>query len=426
MKKGERGQVLILIILTAVVLFGVAALAVDGGRYYAERRRAQNAADAAALAAAFASTDSSKDWSQAAMGQAQENDYNDTNPAKQDGLIMDVHVHNPPISGKYQGNKQYYQVIIRNKVDFIFAQFVYNGKLEIQVEAVAKAEKEGNPYPGAAFVATSPHECNAVNFSGGGETTIDGGDVFSNSDGTGNCASGLQNGSGSLTVENGDIQVAGDWVTKGKSGSVSPKPAENVDQMEDPDLPVPDCKNGVLDRNKDYQDIYSKNHQLEPGSYDGIKITNGDWTMKPGMYCFTKTGFDFNGGSLTGIDVFLVINGGDVKVNGSGDVTLRRPDSLKDAAGVEWGGMLIYMPYSNQGGIDLSGGSSTSYAGTILAPGPRSSSKPKCTISGNAGSIGMNANIICNTLEVTGTAEVKINFNPKQNWQQPPRVSLSQ
>jgi hypothetical protein len=418
----ERGQVLIIIILSSVVLFGVAALAVDGGRLYAERRRAQNAADASALAAAFAATDK-KDWSQAAMGQVQENDYNDSNPAKEDTLQMDVHVHNPPISGPYQGKNEYYQVFIRNRVDMVFAQFVYSGNMEVTVEAVARARSMGNPYPGQAFVATNDSACSAIKFHGNGKTTIDGGDVFSNSDGTGNCASGLQNGSGSITVKNGDIQVAGDWVTKGNAGSVSPAPDEKVEQMEDPDLPVPDCDHNVPKRS---QDAYKNSHQLEPGSYAGIKITNGDWTMKPGMYCFTDSGFDFNGGSLTGIDVFLVVLKGDIKINGSGETTLRRPDSLKDYAGVEWGGMLIYMPYANDGGIDLNGGSSTNYTGTILAPGPRGSNKAKCSISGNSGSIGLSANIICNTLDVGGTADVMINYNPKQNWRLPPMVDLSQ
>jgi hypothetical protein len=418
----ERGQVLVIIILASVVLFGFAALAVDGGRFYAERRRAQNAADAAALAAAFASTEK-KDWSQAAMGQARENGYEDPNAAKEDSLRMDVHVHNPPISGLYQGKKEYYQVIIRNKVDFVFAQFVYAGNLEVTVEAVARARVVGSPYPGQAFVATNRTACRAVNFAGGGDTTIIGGNVFSNSGGQGNCASGLQNGSGSITVQNGDIQVAGDWVTKGGAGSVSPAPNENVDPMEEPDLPIPDCDNNVPARS---QNSYTSSKVLEPGRYTGIKITNGDWTMKPGMYCFTSTGFQFNGGSIQGIGVFLVVLGGDVKINGNGDTQLIRPDSLIDKAGNEWGGMLIYMPYANDGGIDLGGGSATNYTGTILAPGPRGSNKPKCTVSGNAGSIGLSANVICNTLDVTGTADVKVQYIPKQNWQMPPMVDLSQ
>ena len=42
-KQGERGQALILIVFAILGLFGVTALAIDGGNVYADRRRAQNA-----------------------------------------------------------------------------------------------------------------------------------------------------------------------------------------------------------------------------------------------------------------------------------------------------------------------------------------------------------------------------------------------
>lgn len=48
----EDGQVLVLFALSAVVLLGMASVAIDTGRFYSERRFLQNAADAAALAAA--------------------------------------------------------------------------------------------------------------------------------------------------------------------------------------------------------------------------------------------------------------------------------------------------------------------------------------------------------------------------------------
>lgn len=51
-KKLEKGQTLILIVVSAVVLIGMAALIVDGGYAYLNRRIAQTAADAAALAGA--------------------------------------------------------------------------------------------------------------------------------------------------------------------------------------------------------------------------------------------------------------------------------------------------------------------------------------------------------------------------------------
>ena len=53
-KKSEKGQALVLIVLAAMGLFGFAALSIDGGMVFSDRRHAQNAADTAALAAALA------------------------------------------------------------------------------------------------------------------------------------------------------------------------------------------------------------------------------------------------------------------------------------------------------------------------------------------------------------------------------------
>ena len=51
-RRGQRGQVLILFALCAVLLFGMAALAIDGSFGLVQNRRAQNAADFAAFAGA--------------------------------------------------------------------------------------------------------------------------------------------------------------------------------------------------------------------------------------------------------------------------------------------------------------------------------------------------------------------------------------
>jgi uncharacterized repeat protein (TIGR01451 family) len=53
-RRNEGGQVLVIIVVAFAALFAAAGLAIDGGRFYSERRFLQNSADAAALAAASA------------------------------------------------------------------------------------------------------------------------------------------------------------------------------------------------------------------------------------------------------------------------------------------------------------------------------------------------------------------------------------
>jgi Tfp pilus assembly protein PilV len=52
--RSERGQALVLIVIGIIGLVGITALSIDGGNAYFDRRRAQNAADTAAMAAGLA------------------------------------------------------------------------------------------------------------------------------------------------------------------------------------------------------------------------------------------------------------------------------------------------------------------------------------------------------------------------------------
>ena len=55
--KRSRGQVLVLVVLMLVGLIAMLALVLDGGSFYSQRRQAQLAADAGALAGARARCD---------------------------------------------------------------------------------------------------------------------------------------------------------------------------------------------------------------------------------------------------------------------------------------------------------------------------------------------------------------------------------
>jgi uncharacterized membrane protein len=106
-KFSEKGQALVLIVLSLVAIFGFAALAVDMGRLYSERRRAQTAADAAALSAAQAVT-VQHDFSQAALDSARLNGFNN------DESTNWVTVNNPPESGAYGPTSDFPESVRRN------------------------------------------------------------------------------------------------------------------------------------------------------------------------------------------------------------------------------------------------------------------------------------------------------------------------
>ena len=98
-RDSERGQAMILIVLTIVALFGFGALAIDMGQIYYARRTAQAAADSAALAAAFDAAAGSK---VAATAINRAIDIANTNGFNNDGVTNMVVVNNAPVeSGPY-------------------------------------------------------------------------------------------------------------------------------------------------------------------------------------------------------------------------------------------------------------------------------------------------------------------------------------
>lgn len=429
----EQGQALVLIVLAIVGLLGFAALAVDMGQVYAERRRAQNAVDSAALAWAYAS-------SQVPYGGAYTaSDITTALPAYeslfvngyQDTERVQITLWNPPVSGPYgpasgmdeEQREQYYQILLTTRVDQTFSQFIFSGSQNLTVEAVARSIPTTSISPGNAMMATGRTQCPGIIFNGGANTQVNGGNIFSNSsaDSTGSCYSGVTTGSsGSITVTNGDILVSGGW--SGNPGySVNPPYQTHVDHQDIPDVPLPNCSH-LPNRTQPA----SASIPMQEGVYSSITINNGNWTMEPGMYCLNGN-LTVNGGSLTGNGVMFVMNHGSVSLSGSADISLKRPNDYVDGANQHWGGMLIYMPEANHGGVDLAGNNGSSYMGTIFAPGPRNpNTKEKCNIGGNNTSIGVSASIICSTVGVAGNSSVTIFYEEEENYRLPPRVELVQ
>ncbi|MDX1601266.1 MAG: pilus assembly protein TadG-related protein, partial [Anaerolineales bacterium] len=93
-QRSESGQSLVLIALSAILLLGMSGLAIDGGILFSDRRHAQNAADSAAMAGAFAILQGN-DPVAAAYARAADNDFDDN------GTTNWVTVEYPPSSGPY-------------------------------------------------------------------------------------------------------------------------------------------------------------------------------------------------------------------------------------------------------------------------------------------------------------------------------------
>ncbi len=128
--KTEEGQAIVLLVFAIIGMLAFAALAIDGGIIYVERRSAQNAADNAAMAAALALCEEEADIATSAMTVASQNGYNDN------GVTNDVTVYFPPANGPYAGDADYVEVIIDSYLSGNFIHLVYKGSIQVQGRAV--------------------------------------------------------------------------------------------------------------------------------------------------------------------------------------------------------------------------------------------------------------------------------------------------
>ena len=462
----ENGQALVLIVLAIVGMMGFAALAVDFGKYYSERRRAQNAADAAALAAGFTSTRPiaglTPPYTQAEIDQA-------VNQAATDSLIhngfvnnpglVDIQINHPPLTGPYATdphNMDYYQIVIHAVVDKVFSQFVYTGPFEFTVEAITHiTQTTGIAGPNAIRVL-SPDACQSLMFDGdkekldangnviSGGIRVNGGNISSDST-AGNCpgrppetrgascTSGVQNGGGTITITGGSLNLSGTWRAQSGSGTVNGPINECQPQEPAITMPKPDCSYLPVVSQGSYNGDYSGENGapvLNPGQYiNGIKVTGNGTNihLTPGMYCLSGD-MSMTNGDLSGDGVMFYMAGGSFNVGGGTIANLTYPTSLPDHSlpGWNWAGMLIYMPLENTGQVSIGGGSSSSYSGTIFAPGlPPNNGTYKCDVGGSGTSLNVDSSIICYTLKVHGSATFHVDYNESRNFKFPASLDLT-
>lgn len=381
-KVPERGQALLLIVIGIVGLIGLTALAVDGGNAYADRRAAQNAADAAALAAALAKV-RGEDPTAAALARASANGYEGSG-------ANTVEVHYPPISGPYAGNSEYVQVIITSRVNTYFAPVVGIQEVTNRTEAVAHA-KPPTPvkmYAGNAVVSLAPHDCDATWVHGNAKLTVEGGGMYTRSDCT--AYAFRQVGSGQLIAPSISVVGGASW----SNGHVIPAPQTGAAALPDPVFPNPVCE-GNAER---------VGNKMTPGNYSGTFPPNGVQYLDPGMYCVNGD-FRLNGGdTLTGSDVVIVMLSGGVTWNGNSSANLRAPTNGP------FKGLLLYQPPSNTSTMTINGNSDMHLTGTILAP------SALVRLLGTGAVDGFQSQVVGYTVEFGGTSDGIIRYNDQQNY----------
>lgn len=406
--QSEKGQALVLVILAIVTLFGFAGLALDGGKAFSERRRAQNAADAAAYAAARAAADG-QNFSSAGFTLASENGYNN------DGSTNWVTVSNPPASGAYgpasgfslAERSEYYQVTISQSISPIFSQIFWGSNGRLTVEAVAKAADVA-PYSGTNALLSLQSTIGETGFVIDGNATIiiHGGNTWSNNN-------GIKNGN----AGNVEVYTSYDDSTYGSYNYVGEWPTDRRRQMHGnfvhapgpigvPDIPQPYCPSGGAPQTETWNGV---TYYLRQG--DSLPAT-----LSPGVWCITG---ELNSNTV-GTDVLVVLLDSGIRYTGNGDLQLTRANDLVDRNGNQYGGMVIYAPITNTNTFRFGGNSQSLFNGTVFAPGM------ECDFGGTPDGEYNNTAIICDTIKIHGNPEIRIIYRPEQNYRIAPTIELSQ
>ena len=402
----QHGQALIVIALALVGIVAMAGLVVDGGRAFLDRRSAQNAADAAALASAYARI-KSEDIVTAAMEAAAQNGYNN------DGVSNIVELYTPPKNGSHTGDIEYVQIIITSHLNTYFARVIGRNQITNIAEATArtKSAEVKELLNGQAVISLAPgSNCiNQLSFWVHGEATLDvsGGGVFVNSNNQ-SCAL-IQQGSGSIRLEEGySINVVGNASIQ-KTRLLTPEVTVGASPISYPPpffMPKVGC---------------NKEAEINP---DGISMSSGSWGdefpppgvthLDGGVYCLDE-GMHVTG-SLEGHNVTFKVTDGEVRFSSGADIMLDAPNAGNNK------GLLIYLPMNNKNRVVLNGGEGSSIQGTILAPAS------PILIKGMDSKTGFHSQIIGYTIEADGNSNVVIVYNKEQNFESlsMPEIQLSE
>lgn len=440
--RSERGQILVIVAASMLVIFGIAALVFDGGMMLLEKRDQQNAADAAAIAGArFLPGDQ-------AAAEAEARDVAKIN-GFEDGVNDQIVTVTFPDTARIR-------VEIEDRTPSFFAGIW--GIVGHDVGSRAVAINGTSPLGPFGILALNETDCSAMDIGGGGVINSNG-DIQVNS----RCVPNAWRlrGTGEIVVADGvACRVTGGFEQNGAASDITCDPEEGAVSIPDPFLaldpyepPIPrdgsgaivypdpitaeapttetvptGCPGSSAPATHDapalckFTSSYAgTSWRLHPGYYPGgIDLQAGIFYLEPGIYHLGGGGFNQNGNGASVVSVdpggtawaggVLLFNAshedglgadGPIVLNGSASSTLLRP--LQTGT---WAGIVVYQQEGLCDRVTINGnGATIEVRGTIYAP------CAKVQVNGNGGTI-ITDQVVADTFEMTGSSgTVQIAFD---------------
>ncbi len=401
----RRGAVTVWLLVGLVVIIGIVAIGMDGGRMLDKRRHAQATADATALAGAasvfqiditqYGNANGNKRTTAQTAGLAQAA----TNGFNNDGITSTVTVNYPPSSGAFAGQTDFVEAIVQYNLPKSFGGIFTKNNLPVSARAVAV----GRPVQ-LGVLALQQTGSSTFRFDAKGNMAVTSGAVFVNSS---DAAALAVSNRGTLSAAS--FSVTGDYTNTGTiQGQVYP----SMQRMPDPllALPMPDTS-GLGVQSSSPMNIGSA-AILAPGIYKGGVSIGGSAAvfMLPGLYIMQGGGFQISGSADVVGFTPLIYNTtgtgppGPININSTGTVAL-----TASATGAHQGITIIQDRALTQP-LTVMGNGSTFIGGAVYAPAApvtlNGNDKQKSDMLGTA--------YICATLHVGGDGNFSIDttINP--------------
>jgi|GEM_PF-1606332 len=376
----EMGQAIVYLALGLVVFLGFVALAIDGGMVLADRRDAQNATDASALAGASAAAqnlggaivnpsdvntlcsyyklDTAKTAAEvAARNRATSNDYNITETNTKDEPNT-VYVECGVNVGPYMD----VSVEISKTTQTSFLQvLVPNSTLTNKMQSIARLHTARALGGGNTLIALGLIQ-NSIDVGGAANLRIMGGGVFGNADA--DC-----DGSSSKEF----IMVCSGEDVDGCTGSDAPIIPESVNIVGENHCSGQIHPNAItgatpLDPNDFVITPNCTGHEY--GTGHAALPLDGNGKLAAGLYCvYGDLDIGKKGGLKSGDGISIYLVDGGFKINANDTINLASPKTGDTPTNGAIPGLLFFSPLTNHSSISLNGNPEGYMHGTWLLPG---------------------------------------------------------
>jgi Putative Tad-like Flp pilus-assembly len=384
----SRGAVATLVAVSLPVLIGVAALGLDAGLLFVQRRQAQTTAEAVSMAAAYQLYLNSSNTSGAtAAATALASNYGVSSPT----------ISIPPASGPFANKTGYVQVSITTSSPRLFSAIWGAGSMSVSASAIAGSGS--TPYSTAAILLLNSSGT-AMTLSGSTSVTAKNGSIIVDS--TSN-TSVVSSGSPSITAP--VLDLSGKIAYSGTNPNKATVTNTGQPSISDPlaGIAAPSSSGMTVQSSSALSLSGSSTRTLSPGVYNGGISLSGSSsvTLSSGVYYINGGGINMSGSSsLTGSGVFIYnTGGGAINLSGSGGISLS-PMSTGTYAGIT-----MFQDRSSTTGATMSGAGTINNTGTFYFP------DATLTLSGSSGVNAVGAQVIAKGLTLSGSASAQVNYD---------------